>query len=123
LPQRAEAEKPVDCSQQVIGRSPIFEVKLIKKRRLTVASLPHHGRAPDPTPYRITADARLQPTLSTKSAPSCRCRGKVEQCGLFDQGQADIAATSDGKRSMANSVNANPENEKIIKRLAVFISR
>ena len=71
LPQTAKVEKTVDLSQHVIGRKPIFEAKHVKKRRLTVALLPHHATAPDPPQQnRITGDSGLQPTFSTKSANS-----------------------------------------------------
>src|SRR5207245_11314468 len=72
LPQRAEVEKPVDLAQQVIDWNPILKAKLIKQLRPIFALLPHHGRCPRSAPkqYGITADSRLQPTSSTKSADS-----------------------------------------------------
>src|SRR6266536_1807930 len=72
LPQRAEVEKPVDLAQQVTDWNPILKAKLIKQLRPIFALLPHHGRCPRSAPkqYGITADSRLQPTSSTKSANS-----------------------------------------------------
>src|SRR5215208_6862712 len=58
LPQRAEVKKLVDLAQQVIDWNPILKAKLIKKRRLTVALLPHHGRCPDLPP----SSTESQPT-------------------------------------------------------------
>jgi hypothetical protein len=46
LPQAIKLDEPVDRAQQVIGRNPIFEAKRMKKRRLTVALLPHHAAPP-----------------------------------------------------------------------------
>ncbi len=72
VPQTAKVEKTVDLPQQVIGRNPIFQAKLIEKRRRIVALLPHHGRCPRSAPSSTESQATpaFKPPFSTKSAES-----------------------------------------------------